>query len=464
MKMNERLTTRGLAELLAHQIGMDNKRAEKFIDVLSSYISQGIERNKVVKVLGLGTFKIVLVRERESVHIQTGERFVIPAHHKLSFVPDKDFKERINRSFTSFDPTEIIEDDMPKAVDNAPIAENRVPKKVSFKKDVVADETLTEQEKYVEPVVIVEKDSEITDEVSETTIETDIQDLSEVADEYEPVTPELNENNSVVNEDIIPEQEYDFSEIEEQQLEITEEEEAEEPESDSVIDDDTEYEEDAVYMDAEAREEELLKDEYNPIVAEKKRKTAPLWLWFLLMPLLFVAGVGIGTYAFLHYTSDRTLKTEQLLASNINQETIGNSPLPIGMIPVTHVNIEGTEDEISSELVNEQLAEIETVENPIPEEVGKIVEDSSTTKTTDKKEDKTVIDWLAPSPENPNPKPETRRAEKPNKEIEERNKNLANKTKASTKSTSTSSSGNTRPTNTTAANNTKTIPDRKSVV
>ena len=112
MKMNERLSTRSLAEQLANQTGLDRKSAEEFIDTLTSYFTQGLERNKVVKIFGLGVFKIMLVRERESVHIQTGERFVIPAHHKLTFIPDKNFKEQINRPFALFEPIEAPESEL----------------------------------------------------------------------------------------------------------------------------------------------------------------------------------------------------------------------------------------------------------------------------------------------------------------------------------------------------------------
>jgi len=117
--MNERLTTRILAELLADQTRLDRKRAEEFINAISSYFLQCLEKNKVVKIFGLGVFKIVLVRERESVHIQTGERFVIPAHHKLTFLPEKDFKEQINRPFALFEPIEAIETDILSSNDKA---------------------------------------------------------------------------------------------------------------------------------------------------------------------------------------------------------------------------------------------------------------------------------------------------------------------------------------------------------
>lgn len=461
--MNERLTTRGLAELLAHQTGLDSQRAEKFIDALSSYISQGIERNKVVKILGLGTFKIVLVRERESVHIQTGERFVIPAHHKLSFVPDKDFKEQINRPFAFFEPVEAIDGDMPEATENVQATEDKKPKKVSFKKDVAIDEVVA-----VPTVVTPEPETSITDaEIENLPVKEplDVADDPIVPDEYEVVYPDdeyditEQEQEQEIETAIEPDTVYDFSEIEEYPEEVTEKYQEEIIEEQEV--------EEEVYTDTDKEE---VSNEYDaPVAEEKKKRTAPLWLWFLLLPLLFLAGVGIGTYAFLYYTSDRALKTEQLLISGTNQKTIENTPLPIGVIPAT--DIKETEEDRMLESADGVLTD-ETADSPLPEDANKNIENSSTAETAetaDKKEDKAVIDWLAPSPENPNPKTETKRADKPNREIEERNKNLTDKNKANAKAT-TASSGNAKTTNsntakagnttTTAANRTKAMPSK----
>ena len=104
--MNERDTIRSVAELLAAQTGLDNDYIEKFIETLCQIILQGVKQDHVVRINGLGVFKIQLVRKRESVHIKTGERFVIPAHHKIAYTPDKELKELINRPFSFLSPIE----------------------------------------------------------------------------------------------------------------------------------------------------------------------------------------------------------------------------------------------------------------------------------------------------------------------------------------------------------------------
>jgi nucleoid-associated protein YgaU len=42
--------------------------------------------------------------------VNTGERFLIPAHYKFSFLPDKDLREQVNKPFSFFETTELQED------------------------------------------------------------------------------------------------------------------------------------------------------------------------------------------------------------------------------------------------------------------------------------------------------------------------------------------------------------------
>ena len=65
--------------------------------------------DKIVKVKGLGTFKIITVEKRESIHVNTGERFLIPEHYKFSFLPDRELKELVNKPFSFFETTELNE-------------------------------------------------------------------------------------------------------------------------------------------------------------------------------------------------------------------------------------------------------------------------------------------------------------------------------------------------------------------
>lgn len=107
--MNNRLTIQDLAGLLAEQTGKDKSTLERFLKEFISVISEGVYADKIVKVKGLGTFKIIPVEQRESIHVNTGERFLIPAHYKFSFLPDKELRELVNKPFSFFETIEISE-------------------------------------------------------------------------------------------------------------------------------------------------------------------------------------------------------------------------------------------------------------------------------------------------------------------------------------------------------------------
>lgn len=107
--MNKRLTIQDVAGMLADYTGKDRKNAELFLKEFITLLTKGVYTDKIVKVKGLGTFKIILVERRESIHVNTGERFVIPEHYKFSFVPDKELKELVNKPFSFFETTELNE-------------------------------------------------------------------------------------------------------------------------------------------------------------------------------------------------------------------------------------------------------------------------------------------------------------------------------------------------------------------
>lgn len=107
--MNEKLNIQDLAVLLAEYTGKDKKEAELFLRELLAVLSDALLEDRLVKVKGLGTFRIIQVEERESIHVNTGERFLIPAHSKFTFTPDKDLKDMVNKPFASFETTELNE-------------------------------------------------------------------------------------------------------------------------------------------------------------------------------------------------------------------------------------------------------------------------------------------------------------------------------------------------------------------
>ena len=105
--MNNRFTIQELAGLLATQTGKKKKETEQFLKEFVAVVTEGVYTDKIVKVKGLGTFKIILVDKRESINVNTGERILIPEHYKFSYLPDKELKELVNKPFAAFETTKV---------------------------------------------------------------------------------------------------------------------------------------------------------------------------------------------------------------------------------------------------------------------------------------------------------------------------------------------------------------------
>lgn len=100
--MEGKVLLQDLAQSLAVKNGIQRKDAESFVKAFFETISEGILEDKIVKIKGFGTFKMIEVLDRESVNVNTGERIVIPGHSKISFTPDSELKDQVNRPFALF--------------------------------------------------------------------------------------------------------------------------------------------------------------------------------------------------------------------------------------------------------------------------------------------------------------------------------------------------------------------------
>ena len=108
--MDNKINLSQLADLLSQAGGMSKSASEQFVKNFFDIISQNVLTDGLVKVKGLGTFKLLDMEDRESVNVNTGERFTIEGHQKISFTPDADLKERINKPFAAFETVEISEE------------------------------------------------------------------------------------------------------------------------------------------------------------------------------------------------------------------------------------------------------------------------------------------------------------------------------------------------------------------
>ena len=108
--MDNKILLQDIADFLCYRSGITKREAEQFVRAFFEVIQQGLERDQYVKIKGFGTFKLVEVGQRESVNINTGERFQINGHTKVSFTPDTSLKDLVNRPFSHFQ-TVILNDE-----------------------------------------------------------------------------------------------------------------------------------------------------------------------------------------------------------------------------------------------------------------------------------------------------------------------------------------------------------------
>ena len=105
----ERKSIQEIAAVLTAKSGLKKKDAERFAMTLFDVVKEALETDRLVKVKGLGTFKIIDIEARESINVNTGERVLIDGHDKITFTPDASMKELVNKPFSQFE-TVVLND------------------------------------------------------------------------------------------------------------------------------------------------------------------------------------------------------------------------------------------------------------------------------------------------------------------------------------------------------------------
>ncbi|MBO7248285.1 MAG: HU family DNA-binding protein [Bacteroidaceae bacterium] len=146
--MNAKLNQKQLVDLLCSNAGLKKREAEAFIDAFFGVVEEQLLKGEQVKIKGLGVFKTIIVDERESVNVNTGERIKIESYTKISFTPDSDLKELINKPFAAFEPMVISDFQaamIESSVDSEVVIETETEEQLSGTEDVVelAEETIS---------------------------------------------------------------------------------------------------------------------------------------------------------------------------------------------------------------------------------------------------------------------------------------------------------------------------------
>lgn len=198
--MNERLYLQNFIDLLSEKYGMDKKDADKFVKEFFLLIEEALEQDRSVKIKGFGTFKLVDVESRESVKVNTGERFQIQGYTKVSFIPDGSLRDIINKPFSHFETVVLNEktvlEDTP-VMDSDDDGELTEEESVSQSVGRVNPEESIGEVESVEEIVeeekssIEEKEQEVS-AVEDTSVVTEEQDtVDEVAAEEDTAVTEV---------------------------------------------------------------------------------------------------------------------------------------------------------------------------------------------------------------------------------------------------------------------------------
>ena len=306
-----------IAEAIAGKHGLSQKDAEQFVATFFDLINEALHEEKMVKVKGLGTFKVIDVRERESINVNTGERVVIESHGKISFTPDPIMRDLVNKPFAQFE-TVMLNDDVDieelnaVSVDEEPLAiVDEQPQEVEEESNVAAagpevvdEQPLMNEDQSQEETVpqLQEVEEPIVDVVGQT-----------VEEEPEQVVEE--EPEQVVEEELEQVEEELPVEAEEQPQQAMETEAALMPVEASPVDDEPQPEEESSPVEEEplAAQDEDDEKEEKPSSFFERHETL-----LLTLSHLFVAAIAL-TIGYIigmqHFDTDRPVVQETVVDS-----------------------------------------------------------------------------------------------------------------------------------------------------
>ena len=299
--------------MLTSKMGLEVAEAEAFITAMFKVVNEGLKEDKLVKIKGLGTFKLTKVSARESVDVNTGERIVIEGREKISFTPDNYMRDLVNSPFSQFETVVLsdgvdfsaidekyalteLEDDSSLLLSNEdslePIAEEpkNILSSIEEAKEALAQLNEKEEEKPIEelvPSADIEKENLLVVEQEESNEETKKQMSAPISLQLSPQQlSALNAKESVSDDDEKVEEfevpptvvENEPSQIEEVSQLVVETEKIEEKEETEPIEEEDEEEEDT---------EE----------SGSRGYVKPLLFAFLLIACLAI-GAGVGYYFF----------------------------------------------------------------------------------------------------------------------------------------------------------------------
>ena len=102
-----KITNTNILSTFRKQLGISKTDEVAFVEAFQSTFEEALLRDKMLKISGLGTFKLIPVESRKSVNVNTGEEIEIAGHYKLTFTPDVALKGKVNEPLAHLETMEL---------------------------------------------------------------------------------------------------------------------------------------------------------------------------------------------------------------------------------------------------------------------------------------------------------------------------------------------------------------------
>ena len=105
-----KITNSNILSTFRKQLGISKADEMAFAEAFQSIFEEALLQDKILKISGLGTFKLIPVESRKSVNVNTGEEIEIASHYKLTFTPDASLKDKVNEPLAHLETVELDDD------------------------------------------------------------------------------------------------------------------------------------------------------------------------------------------------------------------------------------------------------------------------------------------------------------------------------------------------------------------
>ena len=197
--MDAKLNHSDFSALLSKNLNISASKAEHFTKAFFDILIEGLESDGIVKINGLGTFKMIDVASRGSVNVNTGEKIEIKGHRKLTFIPADALKDKINQPFAMFEPVEVDDDYVDDADEPDESDEQPAESSESVEQQPVADEQPAESSEVVEQQPVAdEQPAESSEPVEQQPVAEEQPAESSEPVEQQPVADEQSSDEQTV--------------------------------------------------------------------------------------------------------------------------------------------------------------------------------------------------------------------------------------------------------------------------